>query len=749
MKPLHLLALATALALSSTPMALANDTNFILRLSPNGTLTWPAPTAGADRYHVQSSGTLLDWAGVPGLTNIFPTATTQGRFSFALPGFSGTVATQSFYRVLAEGLAGETCPGAELLSFPVAVQHTTVGYRDDANAYLSLPSLPGPDRHYRLRLPGQWLLTATLMPAAGFDPALVLFSATNCGATPLPALAAADASGAGGGETLLWSNATPAIVDVILAVDSAGTSGTYALELAAESLLPGDSPFVPQSLPGAGIYLGTTVGYANDITSGLLCQGTAGPDRFYRITLSAGQRLQASVEPTANFDPSINLLRPPTVGQTVFDCVAGDDSGSLSTRNQVLFNNPGLGSEDVLIAIDTYTATFGGGPYRLEVQLGTFPAGDVPRKAQILAGPGTVTGNLTDYVNDLTSYPGWINLRGRDRFYRVAVPAGQRMVTTLTPTGFNAALAVLDATALDATNLVLLAAADASPSTSGAETAAWFNATGTNRDVILAVDTDIPSALGSFTLAVQFNVPPVGDVPPTAELLAGPGTVSGTTVGFLNDALLYPGLVNQPGNDRFYRLTVPAGLRLAATMSNVSFNASIVVLDAGAAAGGTLEVLAFADDSTSLTGAEKVFWRNAAATNREVVIAVESPAAGAGGDFTLTTDVAEVPPGETPLTAELLAGAGTVTGTINGHANDLLTYPAWQSLPGPDHFFRVTVPAGERLVASLTPSGFDAALGLLDASPMDASNAVVVLAAANNSFGPTGVGSSGIIVGRD
>ena len=31
--------------------------------------------------------------------------------------------------------------------------------------------------------------------------------------------------------------------------------------------------------------------------------------------------------------------------------------------------------------------------------------------------------------------------------------------------------------------------------------------------MVLAVDTDVSSALGSFTLAVQFNVPPVGDVP--------------------------------------------------------------------------------------------------------------------------------------------------------------------------------------------------------------------------------------------
>jgi hypothetical protein len=176
-KPTHSLLLATAQALSSTPMVLATDTNFILRLSPNGTLTWPAPTAGADRYHVHSSGTLLDWAGVPGLTNVFPTAATHGRFSFALPGFPGTVATEQFYRVLAEGLAGKTCPGAKVFLFPAAVQHTTAGYRDDTSAYLSLPALPGPDRHYRLRLPGQWRLSATLMPEASFDPALVLVNA--------------------------------------------------------------------------------------------------------------------------------------------------------------------------------------------------------------------------------------------------------------------------------------------------------------------------------------------------------------------------------------------------------------------------------------------------------------------------------------------------------------------------------------------------------------------------------------------
>jgi hypothetical protein len=127
-KPTQALLLAAALVLPAAPRALATDTNFVLRLSPGRTLAWSAPSAGADRYHVQSSGTLLDWAGVPGLTNVFPTAATQGRFSCTLPGLPGAGMTPQFYRVLAEGLAGETCPGAEFLAAPDAPQHTTAGY---------------------------------------------------------------------------------------------------------------------------------------------------------------------------------------------------------------------------------------------------------------------------------------------------------------------------------------------------------------------------------------------------------------------------------------------------------------------------------------------------------------------------------------------------------------------------------------------------------------------------------------------
>jgi hypothetical protein len=50
----------------------------------------------------------------------------SGQYRFTDP--AATNNPQRFYRVLAEGLAGETCPGAEFLAAPDAPQHTTAGY---------------------------------------------------------------------------------------------------------------------------------------------------------------------------------------------------------------------------------------------------------------------------------------------------------------------------------------------------------------------------------------------------------------------------------------------------------------------------------------------------------------------------------------------------------------------------------------------------------------------------------------------
>ncbi|MFM8358061.1 MAG: PPC domain-containing protein, partial [Verrucomicrobiota bacterium] len=643
-----------------------------------------------------------------------------------------------FYRVVAEGAPGDTCQSAASLVLPVALAHTTAGYRHDAVEHPGQAGWPGPDRHYRVRVPAQARFTAEVRPEPGYTPVLLLHGAADCGLPAVPLVALAPSAGPGLPVTLAWTNLTSAALDLVLVVDSTGPGGGFALNAATGSLLAGDTPDGAEILTREGTVSGTTLGYANDLGTAASCLSTAGPDRFYRITLPAGRRLRVSLTPTGgSFDPSLNLLLPPRPGFPAPACVAASDVGLASATERLEYNNPGAGPFDLLIAVDTFSAR--GGAYSLTVGFADQPAGDVPLQPLDLAGPGTVNGSLEGCLNDLTVYPGWRNQGRADRFYRIHVPAGERLLARLTPTGFDAALALLDSDTVSGTPLVVLAATDA-PSTRP-EATGWMNTSGRDRAVTVAVET--ASTPGSFALVVELGPPPAGDQPGQAEPLAGPGAVAGTTEGFVPDATLYPGLPAQPGPDRFHRLTVPAGRRLTASLTHLTFDASLILLDGAAATAGNLEVLAWADEhATGGLVPEKVFWLNPGPADREVVVAVDSFADHLRGSYLLLTELGDQPPGDSPATAEELAGTLSVAGTITGYADDRRSYPAF-TLGGPDRFFRVEVPARQRLVATLTPRGFNGDLVLLDPAFTGAPDAGGVLGSARTTSSPTGVETLG------
>lgn len=713
--------------------------DFDLQLSDQGRLAWTAPAGGADRYQVQTSEDLATWVGVPGLTNLFPAGGTQASFLFTLPDFPSVGVSRRFYRVVAEGAPGDTCQSAASLVLPAALAHTTAGYRHDAVEHPGQAGWLGPDRHYRVRVPAQARFTAEVRPEPGYAPVLLLHGAADCGLPAVPLVAVAPSAGPGVPVTLAWTNLTSAALDLVLVVDSTGPGGGYGLTAATGSLLAGDTPDGAEILTREGTVTGTTLGYANDLGTSASCLGTAGPDRFYRITLPPARRLRVSLAPTGggSFDPSLNLLLPPRPGFPSPTCVAASDLGAASATERLEYNNPGTEPFDLLIAVDTFA--FRGGTYSLTVGFADLPAGDVPLQPLGLAGPGTVNGSLEGCLNDLTVYPGWRNLNRADRFYQVTVPAGARLLARLTPTGFDAALALLDSETVGGTSLVVLAATDA-PSTRP-EVTGWVNLSGRDRLVTVAVETG--STAGAFTLTVELGPPPAGERPAQAEPLAGPGAVAGTTEGFVADATLYPGLPAQPGPDRFYRLTVPAGRRLTASLTNLTFDASLLLLDGTAATAGGGEVLAWADEhATAGLVPEKVFWWNPGPADREVVVAVDSFADHLRGSYLLVTELGDRPPGEMPATAEVLAGPGVLAGSITGYADDLRNYPGF-NLGGPDRFFRVEVPARQRLVATLTPRGFDGDLVLLDPATTGATNAGVVLGSARATSSPTGVETLG------
>lgn len=108
-------------------------------------------------------------------------------------------------------LIGETCANPEVLQPPSALDTVLSGsllsYSDDVNVDASscggLPSLPGPDRVFRIRVPAGKQLTVTVGPSQGLDVAVYAGFPADCGATTSCSMGAVNAGGVGQPETLV------------------------------------------------------------------------------------------------------------------------------------------------------------------------------------------------------------------------------------------------------------------------------------------------------------------------------------------------------------------------------------------------------------------------------------------------------------------------------------------------------------------------------------------------------------------
>lgn len=139
------------------------------------------------------------------------------------------------------------------------------------------------------------------------------------------------------------------------------------------SQLPGETPTGPVLLTDGGSISGTTQNYVNNLNMTDGCTGftTPGRDRFYQITLAAGQQITAALQPTAaSFDPAIYLIRASEAGLAAPTCLNGDDSGSTSAINTAIYRNTGAVPEGVVICVDSFSnSTAHQGTFLLEIIL--------------------------------------------------------------------------------------------------------------------------------------------------------------------------------------------------------------------------------------------------------------------------------------------------------------------------------------------------------------------------------------------
>ncbi|MBC7975706.1 MAG: hypothetical protein H7138_12070 [Myxococcales bacterium] len=390
--------------------------------------------------------------------------------------------------------------------------------------------------------------------------------------------------------------------------------------------------------------------------------------------------------------------------------------------------------------------------------------GDTCQTADVIVVPGglgtatvsgTTAGKTSAYAPDCTVF----GTDGPDHVYQITIPAGAHLDAAVTPVAaYDAAIYLVASPAAmcDVDPIVCLSADD--NGSEGVRDDVQFGNTGAApTDVFIVVDGSAAFG-GSYTLAVTVAAVPPGEICQLAEsvtLVGGVATISGTTATAANYTNNYvppaacTDTFTQRGNDRVYQLTVPANQRLSATVTPTAFDAGLYFIAAPAAMCDATPIACLAGHDRDLSGvAETVTYDNATAAPLDIFVVVDSfSTATPGGAYSLAVTVAAIPPGDTCQLAEpvtLVGGVATISGTIATAANYTNNYvpPAactdtFAQL-GNDRVYQLTVPANQRLSATVTPTAFDAGLYFI-AAPAAMCDATPIACLAGHDRGFSGV----------
>ncbi len=367
--------------------------------------------------------------------------------------------------------AGELCgsavpatPGTPMTS------QTLIGYASDYGSGSSCSGASGPDRVYVATVAAGERITATVTPTPNaldpatvqWDPSINLQLAAGCVASGRACLAGSDTGSSGAADTVRWTNTSGTEQQVFIVVETYTSSAPSATATRLFTLdvtmdvppppPPGDACSTAQAI-GAGTLTGESLaGMTNDYGSGSGCSGTSGADRVYAISIPPGEKLTATVTPTATapattWDASINIQSVATCLGGTRTCLAGRDSGGVGIAETVTLSNTGAAPIDVFIVIETFSSTPSSTAsltFDLETKLDVLPPAptdDVCRDTLPLISSDTTlaTESLAAYSSDFERSTSGAcetvssSSGGMDRVYRVEIPAGKTLTALLTP----------------------------------------------------------------------------------------------------------------------------------------------------------------------------------------------------------------------------------------------------------------------------------------------------------------------------
>ena len=651
---------------------------------------------------------------------------------------------------------GESCELAAVIAGTTNVSGTTVGAANDVNLTCTGARNQGPDRVYKVTVPPMERLTVTLTPeetdtsdgGLQFDPSLYLVAGPAASCLPADAgdrtncLDGSDIDAPPGSpERVTFLNSSSAPREVFVVVDSFFTApddmngttheGRYDLAFTLAAPPMGDRCDTATTVMAGTLSGQSLTNFSGDYGFGTNCRRSDGPDRAYKISVPAGQRLTAVAAPASDggFDTTLNLIAGPATAceANPLVCLIGADSTFTGQPERVDYLNRGAAAQDVFVVVGSYDPTDTDTAFSLTTSVAAPPAGDECATAVPMVADMPLTGQpLTNFGNDYSSGTGCnFTSNGPDRVYELMVPANKLATVTVTPgAGLNTSVSLVDGAANCAQGMLRCVATSPSATTGAPDIVRWTNRSATAKTLLVLVDTAAPGA-GTFDIVATMTDPPAGDSCANATALTTGAPVAGTTVGFFDDyaagATTSCATFSTLGNDRVYGFSVPNGqrARVTVTPADAGFTPSLsLVAGAAAACEVSPRVCAAAANSGSSGAARTAAFFNGTGTAQGTFAIVD----GSGsGDFTIGLTTAAPPVDDVCTTATTTLGANPLTNQTVRPAGITFErdYPCVSASRGPDRVYVAQAPANQRLTVTVTPTmmvmdgGFDPVLSLI------------------------------------
>lgn len=402
-----------------------------------------------------------------------------------------TVGTFSMTTALGPiSLPGDTCSNAVSLSAGTFLPNETLlGYSDNFVNSINCDYRIGPDRVYTVDVPGFTTLTARVTPTVmGFDPTISAMAGA-CGSSVTCAAFGAPSSGS---RTLSLSNPSTTVVRVFLVVDGI-TSGPSTFSLStALSVTTFDAGVVDAGVPfDGGFALGETCSQPDFISFGvpmnvplgssfndvsgmsLSCQYGVGPDRMYRVTIGANQRLTVVGTPQGALDVALSLSND-SMSCLAGSCLTAINASTAGGAETLVFDNATALPRQAIVVVDSLTLASGTVNLFSTLSNINTVAETCGNALPIAASQSLVAQTTAGFTKDynLTGL-GCVQPLGPETVYAVSLAANQTLTVTMTSTDDAAINIVAGPPASCAFVMSCLASADTGAT--GPETASFTN----------------------------------------------------------------------------------------------------------------------------------------------------------------------------------------------------------------------------------------------------------------------------------